>query len=97
MTIPDEDIYRRCIRIVSVSDRGQRIGEHHPNAKLTDHDAELIRQLHEAGISMRRIGRKFEVSLGTIQRIVNYESYTQAPSGFKEEVVYEQKDKTQIE
>ncbi len=51
---------------------GFRIGESHHNAKLTDHDVELIRVLREEGMKIVEIAKKFESSESNIRSIVNY-------------------------
>lgn len=53
-------------RIVAVNEKGNRIGEDHQRAKLTDRDVELIRQLLADGWAPVEIARKFEVSRQTI-------------------------------
>lgn len=55
---------------VGVSDTGRRCGETHHRAKLSDHDIDLIRDLHSEGIGYRRIAEKFEVSHSTVRDIV---------------------------
>lgn len=56
----------RCSRSAS--------GQMHPAAKLTNNEVELIRQLHEDGMSVRAIARKMEISKSQVCRIVNYDS-----------------------
>lgn len=59
-----------------------RRGDDHHQAKLTDHDVELIRQLHEeGGLTHRELAEKFDCSRQNISAIVNYRSRTQAPKG----------------
>lgn len=70
-------------KTVAVNDAGLRIGEDHPNAKLTDAEVETIRQLHEAGMSYECIADKFEVSKWAIGRICRYERRAQTPANFK--------------
>ena len=49
------------------------IGQHHPKAKLTDNDVEVIRELHdEGGIGYKQIAEKFEVSKSCIAAICTY-------------------------
>lgn len=61
--------------MVGVSEKGARVGETHPRAKLSDADVDLIRELHEAGLSYRQIVLKFDedhlqVSKSTVRDIV---------------------------
>jgi transposase len=61
------------MREVKVNESGLRIGEDHPNAKLTDGDVERIRSLHEEGMSYKILAEKFEVSKSGIGMICRYE------------------------
>lgn len=71
-------------RIVAVNERGDRVGEDHPRAKLTNHEVELIRELYEfGGITMRQIAEKFEVAPATICGIVNYRQRATIPAGWR--------------
>lgn len=46
-------------------------GQEHHNAKLTDREVELIREIHERGeMGYARLAAKFEVSKSAIQHIV---------------------------
>ncbi len=49
-----------------------RAGENHPRAKLTDHEVEMIRQLHEQGVSYRKLAKKFDVGKSTVSSICRY-------------------------
>lgn len=55
---------------VGFTEKGNRAGEHHPMAKLSDRDVDMIRQLHEDGLGYRAIARKFELSRYTVRDIV---------------------------
>lgn len=70
-------------RIVAVNERGIRIGEDHPRAKLTDHEVELIRQMHESGLSYRKIAEKFEISHGQAWFICTCRKRAQTASNWK--------------
>lgn len=62
------------VKLVAVSDKGRVVGESHPKSKLTDHEVDLIRHLHEtARLSYKILGDKFEVSKGAIAKIVKCE------------------------
>lgn len=48
-------------------------GERHPNAKLSDHDVDLIRELHaEHRIGYQTLATKFEVSKENVRDVVKY-------------------------
>ena len=71
-------------RMVGVNERGLRVGEDHQRAKLTDHEVEAMRHMHEVEkIGYRRLCKMFEVSKTTVRRICNYEVRCQAIDRFR--------------
>lgn len=56
-------------RVVAVGESGQRIGQDHPAAKLSDADVELLLGLRGEGWSYRRLADKFEVSKSQARNI----------------------------
>lgn len=70
-------------RLVGVNERGLRVGQDHQRAKLTDRDVELIRGLHEDGMSYRKIAVKFDVSVMQVCYICTYRRRATAPTRFK--------------
>lgn len=71
-------------RIVAVNEAGLRIGEDHPNAKLTNSEVESIRVLHEEhGMSYSTLAEKFEISKGAVAKICRYERRGQPTADFK--------------
>lgn len=53
------------------TEREYAAGETHPRAALSDHEVDLIRELHEEGLySYQTLARMFEVSRYTIRDIV---------------------------
>jgi predicted DNA-binding protein (UPF0251 family) len=56
---------------IGLNRAGRRIGESHPNTRLTDHDVDLIRALVAEGLSYTDVAEKFEVSKSCIQHIVS--------------------------
>ena len=67
----------------AVNERGRRIGEDHPGAKLTDHEVELLLALHEQGWGYRRLARKFGIDRGHARRLCLYLQRGQGPVKFK--------------
>jgi DNA-binding Lrp family transcriptional regulator len=56
--------------LIRRNSQGYRIGECHHNAKLTDDDVRLIRELREDfGLPYAEIAEKFECSLWTVRDI----------------------------
>ena len=91
MKLPRQALLRTWKKVattgLSKRGRGWRIGETHHNAKLTDHDVELIRLLKEGGMMIVEIAKKFECSPECISQIVNYKSRIQV--GMAENKVFE--------
>lgn len=59
---------------VAVNEQGVRIGQTHPNADLTDHEVDLMRELREKDrMSYAWLAAKFEVPKATVQKICQYQ------------------------
>ena len=71
------------IRMLAVNDRGQRIGESHPRAVLTDHEVGLLQDLRDEGYSYSRLAKMFEVSKGTVAKILTGQRRCQTPVAFR--------------
>lgn len=62
--------------------RGQRLGEAHPRAKLSDEDVELIRAIYEEGMeSLSTLAHVFGVSKGIVGDIVSFRRRATTPLG----------------
>lgn len=78
-------------RQVQVNERGRRIGETHPRAKLTDHEVDLLRGLYETLVdegvkpkaAARQVAEKFEVNTRTAEKIVYCERRAQTAARVK--------------
>lgn len=70
-------------RLVGVNERGYRVAEDHPRARLTDSEVELIRELHGEGMSYVQLAVKFETSKSTIAMICRFERRAEAPVRWK--------------
>ena len=80
----------RKYRHVAVNERGHRMGETHPRAKLTDHDVDLIRDLCDdlrKTMSRRKVAaivaEKFEISRRYVDAIYYCEKRAQTLGRFK--------------
>lgn len=71
--------------LVGINEKGRRIGQYHPRAKLTDHEVDLIFELYDEGrgLSMAEIARRFETRRSTINEIIKGRRRAQHPSRFK--------------
>lgn len=70
-------------RLVGVNERGLRVGQDHQRAKITDRDVELIRQMHEDGLSYRLLAEKFEISKTLAFYICGFQRRASAAVRFK--------------
>lgn len=52
--------------------KGWRVGDSHHNAKLTDHEIELLRQLFADGMTVCELASKFDISKGHVSKIIGY-------------------------
>lgn len=73
----------KVAKLVAVNERGQRIGESHPRAVLTDHEVSLVLALRDEGCSYGWIARKMEISKSQVARIVRGERRAQLAARWK--------------
>jgi DNA invertase Pin-like site-specific DNA recombinase len=66
---------------------GWRCGESHHRAKISDRDVKLMRELHEDGLMVSEIARKFECKRSTVSDIVHYRHRVTPAHG--ENIVFE--------
>ena len=62
------------------NENNRRIGESHPRSKYTDHEVELILQLRDLGMTIRKIAKKMDVPFSTVGAICSGRSRNQFPS-----------------
>lgn len=77
-------------RLVAVNAQGRRIGEDNGRSKLTEHEVELMRALHEEfevgdarHFGYRRLAAKFGCTKTLARKICNYLLRNQHPARFK--------------
>ena len=70
-------------RIVAIGESGHRIGEDHPNAKLSNREVDLVLELREAGWSYRRISLKMEISKTHVRYICLGRLRAQTPAKWR--------------
>ena len=70
--------------MIGVNEHGYRVGQDHQNAKLSDREADLIRQLHKQGMGYQRLADKFGVCKSTIASICKYQRRGQTPVRWKD-------------
>lgn len=75
---------QRCAGLVTVNERGRRIGEDHHNAVLSNADVELLLDLREReDWSYGRLARKFEVAKSTVADVVKGRRRSQTVAGHR--------------
>ncbi len=63
---------------------GLRIGETHHRAKYTDHEIDMVRDLHEKeGMGYKKVAKVMDMPLRTVRSICNYTTRTEKPVRFK--------------
>ena len=75
----------KITRLVATNDRGMRVGEFHPHARLPDAEVEQVRDLHElAGMGYEDIAKHYGVSKWCVARICRYQRRNQIYERWKE-------------
>lgn len=73
--------------LVATNARGMRIGEGHQNARYTDADVDLIREMHEdRGVGCSAISAELGIPLRTVRCICSYERRAQTVEGWRKVV-----------
>ncbi|HEX7386257.1 MAG TPA: hypothetical protein VF285_03140 [Castellaniella sp.] len=71
-------------RLVGVNESGYRVGEDHHGARLTNHEVDMLRVLHEdEGMSYTVLAEKFDVSKSCVADICRYRRRGQVSIKFK--------------
>ena len=74
-------------KLIGVDEKGYRVGESHPKAKLSDAQVEQIRSLYEEGfVSYRTLAKWFGVPRTTIAGICSYTRRFGVLAAFKEAI-----------
>ena len=68
---------------IAVNEKGYRIGESHPCAKLTNNEVESMLQMRDEGFGYKRLARMFDVSSATARNIVKGRKRSQVIAGWK--------------
>lgn len=76
------NVQKKALR-VAVNDRGQRIGESHGRAVLSDHEVWLMLELRAEGYSYGWLAAKFEVGKTTTAKICRGEIRAQVASEWR--------------
>lgn len=71
-------------RAVGVNERGDRVGQDHPKAVLTDAQVLLLLELRAAeGWSYRQLAAKFEISRASVRDLIKGRRRVQLPAAYR--------------
>ena len=69
---------------VATNERGNRVGDSHHNAKLTNNEIDLLLSMHNSGdFGYRKLARIFELSKSTVRYYVKGRYRSQTPAKYK--------------
>ncbi len=71
------------MKYIGVNELNIPVGEDHPRARLTNHDVDLICELHDEGIGYGEIAKKFNISKGSVRDFVTGRRRSQYPVRLK--------------
>ena len=77
---PCETIGLNTSEPIKRNEQGRRIGESHPRSKYTDREIELVLQLKDIGMTVRKIAAKMDMPFSTVGAICSGRSRNQFPS-----------------
>ena len=81
---PIDAIVYSMRRVVSLNEKGRRVGESHQNAKLSDAQVDQIREMREdQGMSYSALAKAFGVPKSTVADICKYRRRAQTPARWK--------------
>jgi len=55
--------------VVGVNEKNRRVGESHPQAKLTDADVDRLLAMREQGLGWKTLAKMFDMSKTQVRRI----------------------------
>lgn len=68
---------------IAVNEQGRRVGDSHHNAKLTDHEVDLLLAMRDEGLTYQQLADKFEISKSQARNIVKGIKRCQTPARYK--------------
>lgn len=71
-------------RLVGVTDKGCRVGQDHPRAKLTNADIDLLLQMRDDGMSYGRLAEIFEAPKASVACWCKATRRNTAPTAFRQ-------------
>lgn len=74
--------------VYGINERGLRVGEGHPNAKLTDEEVDRIRDIYEEGfVGYATLAEYFHTTKESIAKICQYQRRATTPTSWRSEVI----------
>lgn len=78
------------MKYVALNEKGQRIGEGHPNATISDATVDLIRDLREEdNMTYDAIAKQLNICKELVAKICRYERRAQTPDRWKKVIINE--------
>lgn len=78
------------MKYVALNERGQRIGEGHPNATISDATVDLIRDMREEdNMTYDAIAKQLNICKELVAKICRYERRAQTPDRWKKVIINE--------
>ncbi len=69
---------------IGLNERGQRLGQYHCRARISDEAVEQMRSLHDEGLGYRRIARMLGLRVYTVRDIVSFRRRNVLPTTWVE-------------
>ncbi len=67
-------------KLVALNENGNRIGQHHPRAKLLDSEVDQVLELVESGFSYSQVAEKMQLSKSGVAHIATGRRRCQTPA-----------------
>jgi DNA-binding NarL/FixJ family response regulator len=71
------------VRTIAVNAKGCRLGDSHPNAKLTNDEVDTLLELHEQGWGYKKLAEAFDVSKSTVRSYCTGRMRCQTPTNWR--------------
>jgi len=68
---------------LTLNEKGRRIGDSHWNAKLTNHEVDLLLKMHDEGMTYGALAAIFDISKRSVRDICSGRRRCQTVMGFK--------------
>ena len=74
-----------CKVVTEVNDLGRAIGEHHQNARYSDREVEMARNLRDEGYKLKEIAEMMDMPIRTVRGYLDGSRRSQSVAGWKKQ------------